>query len=67
MSDNVRWNINKEKWILKSIDFQFLSIKYIHTKFFQNLDVIIIRDFYQVQPNCHVGVFKTNAKVKQHW
>jgi hypothetical protein len=40
-----------KKWILKSIDFQLLSIKYIHTKFFQNLDVIIIRDFYQVQPN----------------
>jgi hypothetical protein len=36
------------KIILKFIDLRWKSIKHIHTKFFGNLDVIIIRDFYQV-------------------
>jgi hypothetical protein len=36
------------KRILKFIDLQLRSIKPIHTKFFKNLDVIIIGDFYQV-------------------
>jgi hypothetical protein len=32
----------------------------VHTKFFGNLDVIIIGDLYQVQLVCDVGVFKIN-------
>jgi hypothetical protein len=36
------------KRILKFIDLRLRSIRNVHTKFFGNLDVIIIRDFYQV-------------------
>ncbi len=32
----------------------------MHTKFFGNLDVIIIGDFYQVQPVHDAGFFKIN-------
>ncbi len=50
-----------EKRILKLIDFQLRSIRRIHTKIFRNLDVIIIGDFYQVQPIYDARVFKTNV------
>jgi hypothetical protein len=46
---------------LKFIDFQLKSIRHIHTYFFWNLDVIIIGDFYQVQPIYDARVFKTNV------
>jgi hypothetical protein len=49
------------KIILKLIDFLLRSIKRIHTKFFENLDVIIIGDFYQIQLVCDARVFKINA------
>ncbi len=49
------------KIILKFIDFLLRSIKRIHTNFFENLDVIIIGDFYQVQLVCDARVFKINA------
>jgi len=32
----------------------------VHTQFFGNLDVIIIGDFYQVQPVHDAGIFKIN-------
>jgi hypothetical protein len=38
------------KRILKFTDLQLRSSKHVHTKFFGNLDVIIICDIYQVQP-----------------
>jgi hypothetical protein len=46
---------------LKFIDLHLRSIKRIHTNFFGNFDVIISRDFYQVQQVHDVGVFKINA------
>jgi len=49
------------KIILKFTDFRLRSIKHIHTKFFGNFDVIIVGDFYQVQPICDAWVFKINA------
>jgi hypothetical protein len=59
---------------LNSVDFELLSIQYIHTKFFQNPNVIIITYFYQVQRNCHVRIFKTmqssnnnNSLISNFW
>jgi len=49
------------KRILKFIDLWLRSIERVCTKFFGNLDVIIIRDFVQVKLVCDVGVFKTNT------
>jgi hypothetical protein len=49
------------KRILKFIDLQLISIKRIHTNFFGNLDVIITRNFYQVQLVRDVRSFKINA------
>ncbi len=43
---------------IKFIHFLLRSIKRIHTKFFRNLDVIITRDFYQIQPVHDARVFK---------
>jgi hypothetical protein len=37
-----------EKKIIKFIDIQLRSIKHVHNKFFKNLDIIVIGDFYQV-------------------
>jgi hypothetical protein len=48
------------KRILKFTKLQLRSIKCGHTKFFGNLDVIIIGDFYQVQLICDARVFKIN-------
>jgi len=48
------------KRILKFTDLQLRSTKRVHTKFFENLDVINIGDFDQVQPVHDVGVFKIN-------
>jgi hypothetical protein len=44
--DEISFKIGKRK--LKFIVFWLRSIKCIHTKFFWNLDVIIIGDFNQV-------------------
>jgi hypothetical protein len=46
--------------ILKFIGLQLRLIKCVDTKFFENLNVIIISDFYQVQPIHDVGIFKIN-------
>jgi hypothetical protein len=48
------------KRILKFTDLRLRSIKHVHTKFFGNLDAIIIGDFYQVQLVHDVGFFKIN-------
>jgi hypothetical protein len=48
------------KRILKFTNLQLKSIKCVHTKFFGNLDVIIIGDFYQVQLIHDAGIFKIN-------
>jgi hypothetical protein len=49
------------KIISKYINLWWRSIKHIHTKFFGNLDVIIIGDFYQVQLVCDAKFFKINV------
>ncbi len=46
--NSIRQNIINREKILKLIDFRLSSIKHIHTKFFGNLDVIIMGDFNQV-------------------
>jgi len=51
-------SINKR--ILKFIDLWLRSIKCIRTKFFWNLDIIIVEYFYQVQPICDTKFFKNN-------
>jgi hypothetical protein len=51
-------SINKK--ILKFIDLLLKSIKCIPTKFFWNLDIIIVEYFYQVQPICDTRIFKNN-------
>jgi hypothetical protein len=48
------------KRILKFINLQLKSIKYMQTIIFGNLDVIIIGDFYQIQPIHDARVFETN-------
>ena len=50
------------KNILKYTDLCLRSIKRLHTKFFENLDVIITRDFFQVQLVSDSGVFKNTKE-----
>jgi hypothetical protein len=52
---------NEISLIGQNIDLWLKSIKCIHTNFFENLDVIITRNFYQIQLVHDVGFFKTNA------
>jgi hypothetical protein len=50
------------KIILKFTNLWLRSIKHVHTKFFGNLDVIIISDYHQVQLVHDARVFKINMK-----
>lgn len=48
------------KWISNFTNLKLSSIKRIHTKSFENFDVIMTCDFYQVQQVRDTRVFKTN-------
>jgi hypothetical protein len=47
--------------IVKFVDLQLRLIKCVDKKLFENLNVIIVSDFYQVQPIHDVGIFKINT------